>query len=239
MVTKSNTITVGILVALSAALIAGMALWLGPQESDTTTADESQKNNELLTTGPLSPEELAAYETTMTNENNPKAVITTNRGTFTLELFEDTMPITAGNFIKLAEEGFYNGIKFHRVIEGFMIQGGDPITKTDEYLRYGTGGPGYTIPDEHVAGKYLTNVRGSIAMANRGPESGGSQFFINVADNLGLDFDKAPASSKHPVFGHVVAGMDVVDAIALTPVNDNDMPLEAVVIESVEIVRPS
>ena len=234
MVTKSNIIMVGGVVLVSGALMVGMALWLGPDTKPSTEASlEGQ-----LTTGPLSLEELEAYQTTMTNENNPTVTVATNRGEFTLELFEDTMPITAGNFIKLAEEGFYDDVKFHRVIDGFMIQGGDPITKTEEYLRYGTGGPGYTIPDEHVAGKYLTNVRGTIAMANRGPESGGSQFFINVADNQNLDFDKTPLSSKHPVFGHVIAGMDVIDAIAATEVNDNDMPLDPVIIESVTVKRP-
>lgn len=147
------------------------------------------------------------------------------------------MPITAGNFAKLVDEGFYDGIKFHRVIEGFMIQGGDPITKTDEVLRYGTGGPGYSIPDEHISGKYLTNVRGTISMANSGPESGGSQFFINLADNVNLDFDKPPLSSKHPVFGRVLEGMDVVDDIAQVETNISDLPLDSVVIEKATIRR--
>ncbi|MEZ4104618.1 MAG: peptidylprolyl isomerase [Candidatus Paceibacterota bacterium] len=173
----------------------------------------------------------------MTNENNPIAKFTTNQGVFQIELYEDTMPITAGNFIKLAEEGFYDGIKFHRVIDGFMIQGGDPITKTDEVLRYGTGGPGYSIPDEHISGEHLTNIRGTISMANSGPNSGGSQFFINVADNTNLDFDKPPLTSKHPVFGQVIEGMDVVDKISIVDTNPADMPLENVVIEKVEIVR--
>ena len=145
------------------------------------------------------------------------------------------MPITAGNFKKLVNEGFYDGIKFHRVIEGFMIQGGDPITKTDDVMRYGTGGPGYSIPDEHVAGDNLTNVRGTISMANSGPNSGGSQFFINLVDNVNLDFDKQPLSSKHPVFGRVVAGMDIVDEIGSVATNPADQPLEPIVIESAVI----
>ncbi|USN88292.1 MAG: peptidylprolyl isomerase [Candidatus Nomurabacteria bacterium] len=173
----------------------------------------------------------------MTNQNNPIAKVTTNKGVFDLELFEDTMPITAGNFIKLANEGFYDGVKFHRVIEGFMIQGGDPITKTDEVMRYGTGGPGYSIPDEHISGEYLTNIRGTISMANSGPNSGGSQFFINVADNTNLDFDKQPLASKHPVFGHVIKGMDVVDQISVVETGPADKPVEPVVIEKVEITN--
>jgi peptidylprolyl isomerase len=232
--TKSNIIAVvGVLVGC-AILVAGLAAILGPSSPASNSLSEETANQPML---PLTAEELAAYQVSMTNESNPVAEFVTNLGTFELELFEDTMPITAGNFIKLAEEGFYNGIQFHRVIDGFMIQGGDPITKTDEVFRYGTGGPGYAIPDEHVAGEFLTNLRGTISMANSGPNSGGSQFFINVADNTNLDFDKQPLSSKHPVFGRIVKGMNVVDAIAKVEVSDRDLPLEAVVIESLNIRR--
>jgi cyclophilin family peptidyl-prolyl cis-trans isomerase len=189
--------------------------------------------------GPLAPEELAAYDVDIENDMNPVAVIKTNKGIIEIELFEDLMPITAGNFIKLAEEDYFDGVKFHRVIEGFMIQGGDPLTKGDEILRYGTGGPGYSIQDEHIRNDKLTNIRGTIAMANSGPNSGGSQFFINLVDNQRLDFDKPPASSKHPVFGQVVAGMDVVDAIAQVEVNATSLPLEDVVMEEVTIRRDS
>lgn len=225
----------GVLLAC-AALIVGLTLAFGPNSGSETQELRSEATEELP--GPLSPEELAAYDATMVNEANPKAVITTNRGVIELELFEQTMPITAGNFIKLSEEGFYDGTKFHRVIENFMIQGGDPITKTDEYLRYGTGGPGYTIADEHVSDEHLSNVRGTIAMANSGPESGGSQFFINLVDNTNLDFDKEPAMSKHPVFGQVISGMDVVDEIGGVETGRNDIPAEDIVVESIEIVRP-
>ena len=188
--------------------------------------------------GPLSPEELKIDNPDITNPMNRIAVMKTNKGTIEIELFEDQMPITTGNFIKLAEEGFYNGIKFHRVIDGFMIQAGDPNTKGTDTASYGRGGPGYTIQDEFVAGELLTNVRGTIAMANTGqPNSGGSQFFINTVDNTGLDFDKEPFSSRHPVFGRVINGLDVVDTIsdvAVTP--GNNMPIEPVIIESVAIV---
>lgn len=187
--------------------------------------------------GPLPAEELQAYDVDINNDMNPIAVINTNKGVIEIELFEDSMPITAGNFVKLAEEGFYNGVKFHRVIEGFMIQGGDPITKTNQVLKYGTGGPDYSIPDEHVRGELLTNVRGTISMANSGPNSGGSQFFINLVNNDVLDFDKPPLSSQHPVFGRVVAGMDVVDEIATVEVNPVSLPLEDIVMETVTIKR--
>jgi peptidylprolyl isomerase len=259
MITKSNSVVVGVMLGLCALLIIGMSLWLGGDESagvskitekevndksleEPLSAEELAAYSEKQTKedrlqAPLNAEELAAYQVTMTNNNNPIAKFETNLGIFELELFEDTMPITAANFIKLSEEGFYDGVKFHRVIDGFMIQSGDPISKTEEYLRYGTGGPGYSIPDEHVAGEYLTNVRGTISMANSGPESGGSQFFINVADNTNLDFDKPPFSSKHPVFGRIISGMDVIDTIAGAETNPNDMPLTPIVIEKVTVVR--
>lgn len=172
-----------------------------------------------------------------TTEDMTTAIFHTNRGNFTLELFTEQMPITTGNFIKLAEDGYYNDTRFHRVIDGFMVQGGDPLTKdATQAIRWGTGGPGYTIEDEFVAG--LSNVRGTIAMANTGqPNSGGSQFFINVVDNLGLDFDKPPMGSSHPVFGKVISGMDIVDAIVTTQVDASDRPVEEVIINRVEIVK--
>jgi hypothetical protein len=154
------------LMVLSGALVGAIAMWLAPDtpKEEDAVVDITDKKEETLP-APLTADELAAYDVDMTNDKNPVAVFNTNKGVIEIELFEDTMPITAGNFKKLASEGFYDGTKFHRVIEGFMIQGGDPISKTEEVLRYGTGGPGYAIPDEHIAGKYLTNVRGTIAMA--------------------------------------------------------------------------
>jgi len=163
---------------------------------------------------------------------NPHVVFKTNKGEIELELFMDTMPITAGNFVKLAKEGYFNGTKFHRVIEGFMIQGGDPNSKGDDVMSYGTGGPGYTIQDEFVAG--LSNVRGTISMANTGrPNSGGSQFFINLVDNTGLDFDKPPMGSSHPVFGRVISGMEVVDAIGQSETDGRDLPRDPVIISEI------
>ena len=156
----------------------------------------------------------------------------TNKGDITLELFMDKTPITAGNFVKLVREGFYNGTKFHRVIAGFMIQGGDPSSKGDDSSVYGTGGPGYTIQDEFV--EELSNVRGTISMANIGqPNSGGSQFFINLGDNTGLDFNKEPLTSKHPVFGKVAEGMDVVDAIAQVDTDSRDVPVDPLIISEI------
>lgn len=171
---------------------------------------------------------------TMSSSYNPTVLLKTSMGDITLELFMDKTPITAGNFIKLANEGFYNNTKFHRVIAGFMIQGGDPNTKGDDVESYGRGGPGYTIEDEFDAS--LSNLRGTISMANTGvPKSGGSQFFINVANNVGLDFDKPPATSNHAVFGRVIEGMDVVDAISKVKTGAADRPTTAVVINKVVV----
>ena len=137
----------------------------------------------------------------------------TNYGNIVINLYSD-MPITAGNFKKLVEQGFYDGVIFHRIIPGFMIQGGDP-TGT------GMGGPGYTIKDEFTHAGGNNNTRGTISMANSGPNSGGSQFFINLVDNNFLD-------SKHPAFGKVIEGMDVIDEIASVETDENDKPIEEV-----------
>lgn len=221
-----------ILLGFCAVLIAGISIWI---TSESKPVELELIDSDINLTAPLAPEELEAYDVDINNGMNPIAVLETNLGTIEIELYADKMPITAGNFAKLVREGFYDGIKFHRVIDGFMIQGGDPITKTDQVLRYGTGGPGYSIPDEHVRGELLTNVRGTISMANSGPNSGGSQFFINLVDNVNLDFDKPPLTSQHPVFGRVVAGMEVVDAIGKVDVNMNNLPGEDVVIVSASI----
>ncbi|MCX6671475.1 MAG: peptidylprolyl isomerase [Euryarchaeota archaeon] len=158
---------------------------------------------------------------------NRKAIFETNKGNFTLELYEDKVPLTTGNFIKLVNQGFYNGLIFHRVIPQFMIQGGCPEGT-------GTGGPGYSIKDEFH--KDLSNVRGTIAMANRGPNTGGSQWFINIVDNCYLDYDKKPYTSAHPVFGKVVEGIDIVDAISQVKTGRNDKPVQDVIIKKITIV---
>jgi peptidylprolyl isomerase len=137
----------------------------------------------------------------------------TTMGNITIALDPD-MPITAGNFETLVKKGYYNGVIFHRVIAGFMLQGGDP-TGT------GRGGPGYAIKDEFTP--VNKNDRGTISMANAGPNTGGSQFFINLVNNNFLD-------GKHPVFGKVVDGMDVVDKIGKTKTGREDRPLKDVVI---------
>lgn len=155
------------------------------------------------------------------NKMGTRVKLETNYGDIVINLYDD-MPITAGNFEKLVREGFYDGVIFHRVIDGFMIQGGDP-TGT------GMGGPGYTIEDEFTHAGGNKNNRGTISMANAGPHTGGSQFFINLVDNNYLD-------SKHPVFGKVIEGMDVVDKIAKVPTDSIDKPLEEVKIIKASII---
>ena len=145
--------------------------------------------------------------------------MTTSEGTITLELFDDDAPKTVENFKKLGQDGFYDGLIFHRVIKDFMIQGGDP-TGT------GAGGPGYQFEDEFNERKV---VRGALAMANAGPNTNGSQFFI-------VTVDEAPwLNGKHTVFGRVVSGMETVDAIEGTETGPGDRPVEPQVIERVEL----
>jgi cyclophilin family peptidyl-prolyl cis-trans isomerase len=156
---------------------------------------------------------------------NPTASMQTSLGTFDVELFVDQMPITAGNFIKLAKSGFYDGLHFHRVIGNFMIQFGCPHSRDPKSPRAGTGdGPDGTIPDEHPPGARITNAPGTLSMANTGrPNSGSCQFFINTTHNDYLDWF-TPGQSKHPVFGRVVQGMDVIQKIESTPTDDGDRP---------------
>lgn len=151
---------------------------------------------------------------------NRHAIIETNLGTIEIELFEDKAPKTTTNFITLAEKGFYNGLKFHRVIPNFMIQTGDPNGD-------GTGGPGYEIEDEfHPDLKH--SGAGILSMANAGPDTGGSQFFITVAATPWLD-------GKHAIFGKVVKGMDVAQKISKVPRDQGDKPLDDVVMKKVTI----
>jgi peptidyl-prolyl cis-trans isomerase A (cyclophilin A) len=152
---------------------------------------------------------------------NRHAHFVTSKGDFRLELFEDKAPVTTGNFIQLVESGFYNGLIFHRVIDGFMIQGGCPQGS-------GMGGPGYQIDDEfHPELKH--DGPGILSMANAGPNTGGSQFFITLVPTPHLD-------NRHAVFGQVVEGMDVVSTIGQVQTGARDRPVENVVMQSVTIV---
>jgi peptidyl-prolyl cis-trans isomerase A (cyclophilin A) len=151
---------------------------------------------------------------------NKIAEFNTNKGSFKIELFGDKAPLTVGNFIKLVDQGFYNGLIFHRVIPNFMIQSGCPHGT-------GRGGPGYTIRDEfHPDLKH--DSKGILSMANAGPNTGGSQFFITVAPTPWLD-------KHHSIFGKIIIGMDIVEVISKAEKDRNDKPLQDITINSITI----
>ncbi|MFH1425120.1 MAG: peptidylprolyl isomerase [archaeon] len=160
--------------------------------------------------------------TDTTESIKKKVLLKTNHGDITIQLYDD-MPITTANFINLVQQGTYNGVIFHRIIDGFMIQGGDPT---------GTGFGDKSIPniqDEFTHAGGNKNNRGTISMANAGPNTGSSQFFINLVNNNFLD-------DKHPVFGEVIEGMDVVDEIAKVQVGAQDKPIEDVKILETKVL---
>lgn len=155
-------------------------------------------------------------------KKNYTVTFETDRGPIEISLAPQYAPVTVNNFVFLVQQGFYDGVSFHRVINNFVIQGGDP-TGT------GTGGPGYTIPDEFNA--KASNVTGAFGMANAGPNTAGSQFYINLKNNLNLN-------ANYPVFGIVISNMEVVQQIGLVPVNSSSRPLTPVVMDSVRISKP-
>lgn len=202
------------------------------QGAQTAAAVASSQNTGTSTSGAQGPQQgTQPSSTPLTNTtNNQKimqATLHTNQGDITIDFLETDAPNTVANFVKLAQAGFYDNTKFHRVIKGFMIQGGDPLSK-DEAMsaRWGTGGPGYQFADEIHANN--RNEVGTIAMANAGLGTNGSQFFINVAPNNFLD-------SKHTVFGKVIAGMDVVAKIEATATGAGDRPTAPMVITSITL----
>jgi len=182
---------------------------------------------------------------------NPIVVFTTNKGSFEAEIYADKMPITAGNFLSLVKEGFYDGIHFHRVIKDFMLQFGCPHAKDPRNPACGTGGPNPnttyevpgkgpkqrdatgSIPDELT--HKISNEPGTLSMANAGPNSGGSQFFVNTVHNSFLDWFDKSSDSSHPVFGKVTAGMEVVKTIEGMRTDPNDNPLEPIKMISVKL----
>lgn len=197
---------------------------------------EDQLDNSLLETSKTTETNKTMDRVTIDESNKLEdlaadykhAVIKTNQGNIKVELYGDESPLTVNNFLNLAKKGFYNGTKFHRVIKDFMIQGGDPNSKDDDWSNDGIGGPDYRFRDEfndHAL------VAGSLAMANAGPGTNGSQFFIVTS----------PATpwldGKHTNFGQVIEGMDVVKKIEATKVNGNDHPLDDMTVESIELVK--
>jgi cyclophilin family peptidyl-prolyl cis-trans isomerase len=195
-------------------MLLGLVLALVLLSGCTQTAQVTAPIAEKLEDKSLSSEEIIMA--------NPIVVFETNQGTFKAELFKDKAPLTAQNFLDLTNKGFYNGLKFHRVIADFMLQGGDPNGN-------GTGGPGYKIRDEFGVGlKHSTP--GILSMANAGPNTGGSQFFVTLVPTPWLD-------GKHAIFGKVVSGMDVVEKIGALPTNSNDAPLSPVIMTKVYVEK--
>jgi cyclophilin family peptidyl-prolyl cis-trans isomerase len=169
---------------------------------------------------------------------NPTARLETSLGNIDVELFTDKMPITAGNFVKLAKAGFYDGLHFHRVIDGFMLQFGCPHSRDPRSARAGTGdSPDGPLRDEHPPDAKLSNEPGTLSMANTGrPNTGSCQFFVNTVHNAYLDWF-SPGASKHPVFGRVISGMDVVRAIEKTRTDGDDRPVTPVRMNKVTVTE--
>jgi cyclophilin family peptidyl-prolyl cis-trans isomerase len=212
------------ILALAVVIIVGYAAWRSPA---TTTPLPVATPESLLYATP-SPAATVEPITALPFESYDQVVqvtLKTSLGDIELELDGASAPVTVGNFLDLARKDFYDSSTFHRVIPGFMIQGGDPLSKdATQRARHGTGGPGYTFPDEF---NEKPIVRGSLAMANSGPNTNGSQFFIVVAEATPY------LDGRHTNFGKVVRGMDVVDAIVAAPRDANDNPLTPVVLEDV------
>ncbi len=219
-------------------IVIGAGVWAFTQKnSELAQVEDGTLNDQLGNSAPLESINPNArdvgnlqgqVETNNVGENNKimKATLRTSMGDISIEFNPET-PKTVDNFVKLAKEGLYDNTKFHRVIKGFMNQGGDPFSKDDSKKdSWGMGGPGYKFDDEITANNH--NNAYTIAMANAGPNTNGSQFFINAVNNNFLD-------TKHTVFGKVTAGTDVVDAINNVKTDQNDRPIVPVVLKSVEL----
>lgn len=221
---------------LLAMVVCAGGYWLVTQKapesvkSDTTQGDLfSQQAGSQVSNNQGNPDQAVTNQPITKPVDNQKimnATLHTNKGDITIEFNQET-PNTVANFVKLAQSGFYDGTKFHRVIKGFMNQGGDPLSKDDSKKDYwGTGGPGYQFADEITPTNH--NDIGTISMANAGPNTNGSQFFINAAPNNFLD-------QKHTVFGKVTSGMDVVTAINNVATSVGDRPVDPVVLQSITL----
>jgi cyclophilin family peptidyl-prolyl cis-trans isomerase len=190
------------------------------KSTEQTTTLKEQKMPERVKIDPSTFEDLSSQY--------KKAKLETNVGSIVVELFNEESPETVNNFLNLAKIDFYNGTIFHRVIKNFMIQGGDPLSKSDNKALHGTGDPGYKFEDEFNDEKL---VRGSLAMANSGPNTNGSQFFIVTAkETPWLD-------GMHTNFGKVIEGMDIIDQIENTQTDQRDHPLKDIVIKNIELLE--
>lgn len=234
MIDTETKITYGVIAALILCL-GGLAYTLQPMGADQLAKEVEKTIKTSTTSKPLTTttqlpggsQQQLTQPTTMEDKKYTGAVITTNKGVIEIALNPDT-PLTTANFGKLASTNFYNGVRFHRVIKGFMIQTGDPLSKDKTNIdRWGTGGPGYKFNDE-LTGKEQYPL-GTVAMANSGPNTNGSQFFI-VTANPGVGL---PPS--YTVFGKVTKGIDVALAIENVKTETPDRPVEDIVIEKVEV----
>jgi len=216
-----------IIIVVIAVVIIGVAWYFTDRKSDVAPVDVNGTDSIININNASTSTSTSTLAALSTSNTTPKSMhtitIQTNKGAIVFETYDQDAPKTVDNFITLANKGFYNGIIFHRVISGFMIQGGDP-TGT------GMGGPGYKFADEldpNTPSAKAGYVRGVVAMANSGPNTNGSQFFIMHKDT--------PLPHNYTIFGKVISGMDVVDAIAATPVDGNDKPLTKMVMNSVTV----
>ncbi len=211
-----KSVIIGVVVL---AVIIGVAVWVSTNPANTGDPYATESSSPSPTA--------SASVSPITNQKNNmhEITLTTDKGVIVFQTYDADAPKTVENFITLAEKNFYTGVIFHRVIKGFMIQGGDP-TGT------GSGGPGYVFDDELTPGTESAQrgyVKGTVAMANAGPNTNGSQFFIMHADY--------PLPHNYTIFGHVVKGQEVVDAIASVATDDNDRPLTPIAIKSVTVVE--
>ncbi len=217
---------------LTALVFLGVAC--GKKEEQNPVANNQVKPEEM--TAPTENSTTSASAEATADKPSPSeektVILQTSLGDIKLEFYPADAPKTVANFIKLAEKGFYDGVTFHRVIPGFMIQGGDPLSKDADPTNDGTGGPGYMFEDELNSGaaSYQTGYKkGVLAMANAGSNTNGSQFFIMLTDY--------PLPHNYTIFGRVIAGQEVVDKIGLVKTGDNDRPVENVVIKKVAIEK--
>ena len=200
--------------------------WVTSQSASkevTNPTNSADTNNNIEGSKTTNPKQYSAFPGVLPKDQltGKSAVFETNQGKFVIVLFGDRAPKAVSNFIHLAQDGFYEGLTFHRVIASFMIQGGDPLGN-------GTGGPGYKFEDEFDPALTFANG-GMLAMANSGPGTNGSQFFITVAPATHLN-------NKHTIFGQLVSGGDVVVKISKLKTNEQDSPLEPVIIKRIEII---
>ena len=221
-----------IIVGVFVVVVGILVIWFLMQNRESFNAQITEIGDNLNIAATTETKNITNINDEKITKKMTNATLNTNMGSITIEFFEEQAPKTVANFSKLVGEGFYNGVKFHRVIKGFMIQTGDPLTKDDFKMEnWGRGGPGYQFADEiGLKSDLYTKTgyrKGIVAMANSGPDTNGSQFFIMT--------ETYPLSPQYTIFGKVVSGQDVVDKIANVPTTAGDRPVKAVVINNMTL----